>query len=211
MNIDWFVQDSWKATKKLTLEIGLRVAYFTPWEQTDGQQSSFALGRYQASAAPVLYRPGLQGTTRVAVNPLTGQTLNAVYIGAFGRRRETLGNGFVTTRDGNYPAGFYEKSPELLQPRFGFAYDVFGTGKSGSRGGFGKTNQLVRYEPSSATAPISFNPRIYNGNLSNFLNATGVLSPGGATGHDRYLKPADPGNISLGVQQNVGFGTVVRK
>jgi len=209
VNIDWFVQDSWKVTKKLTLEIGLRVAYFTPWVQTDGLQSSFALGRYKPSDAPVLYQPGLSGTTRVAVNPLTGQTLTNAYVGTFVPNTGNPGNGYVTTRDGNYPPGFYEKSPELLQPRFGFAYDVFGNGRTAVRGGFAKTNQLVRYEPQSAAAPISFNPRVYNQNLGTFLNATGVLSPGNATGHDRYLKSPDYYNISLGVQQNIGFSTVL--
>ena len=57
VNIDWFVQDSWKVTRRLTLELGLRVAYFTPWDQTDGQQSSFALERYNPAKTPVLYSP----------------------------------------------------------------------------------------------------------------------------------------------------------
>ncbi len=208
-NIDWFVQDSWKVTKTLTLEIGLRVAYFTPWEQTDGLQSSFALGRYKRSDAPVQYRPALVNGVRVAVNPLTNQILNQVFVEKFVPGTGNPGNGFVTTRDGNYPSGFYEKSPELLQPRFGFAYDVFGTGRTAVRGGFSKDNQLVRYEPQSAGAPISFSPTIYNGNLSTFLAGGGVLSPGGATGHDRFLKAPDFYNISLGVQQNLGFSTVL--
>ena len=209
VNIDWFVQDSWKVAKNLTLEIGLRVAYFTPWDQTDGLQSSFALGRYKRSDAPLQYRPALVNGARVAVNPLTGEVLNQVFVEKFVPNTGNPGNGFVTTRDGNYPAGFYEKSPELLQPRFGFAYDVFGTGKTAIRGGFAKTNQLVRYEPQSAGAPISFSPTVYNGNLGTFLGAGGILAPGNATGHDRFLKAPDYYNISLGVQQNIGFSTVI--
>jgi hypothetical protein len=209
VNIDWFVQDSWKVTQRLTLELGLRSAYFTPWEQTDGQQSYFALERYNPANAPVLYRPGLQGTTRVAVNPLTGETLNAAYIERFVPGTGDPSNGTVTTRDGNYPEGFYEKSGQLLQPRFGFALDVFGNGRTALRGGFAKTNQLVRFEPRSALAPISFNPTIFNGNLDTFRNASGVLSPGNAIAHDRYLKAPDYYNISLGIQQNIGFGTVL--
>ena len=208
-NIDWFVQDSWKVAKNLTLEIGLRVAYFTPWDQTDGLQSSFALGRYKRSDAPLQYRPALLNGVRVAVNPQTGEVLNQVFVEKFVPNTGNPGNGFVTTRDGNYPSGFYEKSPELLQPRFGFAYDLFGTGKTAIRGGFAKTNQLVRYEPQSAGAPISFSPTIYNGNLGTFLGAGGILAPGNATGHDRFLKAPDYYNISLGVQQYIGFSTVI--
>ena len=209
VNIDWFVQDSWKVSRRLTLEIGLRVAYYTPWNQTDGQQSSFALQRYNPAKAPILYRPGLMGNTRIAVNPLTGQTEPVAYIGAFVPNSGDISNGYVTTRDGNYPAGFYEKSGELLQPRFGFALDLFGNGKTAVRGGFSKTNQLVRYEPTSALAPISYNPTIFNQNLDTFLNATGVLSPGNATAHDRYLKAPDFYNITFGIQQNIGFSTVL--
>jgi hypothetical protein len=35
------------------------------------------------------------------------------------------------------------------------------------------------------------------------------LSPGSAIAHDRYLKAPDYYNLSLGVQQNIGFGTVL--
>jgi hypothetical protein len=209
VNIDWFAQDSWKVTRRLTLELGLRVAYFTPWDQTDGLQSSWAIDRYNAGDAPVLYQPGLDGSRRVAVNPLTGEKLNLAFIGAFVPGTGDVANGYVTTRDGDYPAGFYEKSGEMFQPRFGFAFDVFGDGKTAVRGGFGLMNQLVTYEPRNAGPPISFEPTVYNQSLDTFLNSEGVLSPGNAISHDRNFKAPGIYNMSLGIQHNVGFGTVL--
>jgi hypothetical protein len=209
VNIDWFAQDSWKVTNRFTLELGLRVAYFTPWDQTDGLQSSWALSRYNPSSTPLLFQPGLDGSTRVAVNPLTGETLNSAFIGAFVPGTGDVSNGFVTTRDPNYPAGFYEKSGEMFQPRFGFAFDVFGDGKTAVRGGFGLMNQLVTYEPRNAGPPISFEPVVYNQSLDTFLNSEGVLSPGNAISHDRNFKAPGIYNMTLGVQHNVGFGTVL--
>ena len=73
INIDWYVQDSWKVTKRLTLELGLRTAYYTPWCQWDGQQSSLALERYNPAKAPTLFRPTATSAGRRAINPLTAK------------------------------------------------------------------------------------------------------------------------------------------
>jgi hypothetical protein len=114
----------------------------------------------------------------------------------------------VTSRDPNYPKAFHVPK-QLLQPRLGFAWDVFGNGKTAIRGGFGMFNQLIRSEPSSNQPPISFNPVLYYGNLGTFLGASGVLFPGSASGWD--INTMQPGNynITFGIQQNIGYGVVL--
>ena len=209
INFDWYVQDSWKVSKTLTIELGLRSAYYTPYYQWDGQNTGWALGRWSRSKAPQLYQPGMANGQRVAINPVTGQATYAALIGGIVPGTGDPGNGFVTTRDGNYPVGFYEKPPELFQPRFGFAWDVFGNGKTAVRGGFAKFNQILRYEPQSAGAPISYTPMVYYGSLSTFLGSSGTVFPSSGTGYDRYMKSPNFYNVSLGVQQDIGFSTLL--
>ncbi len=197
--------------KNFTLELGLRTAYYTPWYQWDGQNTAWAMGRYNSAKAPTLYRPGLDPATgkRAAVNPLTGATTFAALISGIVPGTGDPANGFVTTRDGNYPVGFYEKSGEMFQPRFGFAWDVFGNGKTALRGGFAMFNQLLRWEPQSAGAPIAFTPTLYYDSLSTFLNASGTIFPTTATGHERYLKAPGYYDLTLGVQHNMGAGILL--
>jgi len=209
INVDWYVQDSWKVNKRLTLELGMRVAYFTPWWGWHGTSTSFAPERYDRSKAPLLYQPVISNGVRSARNPVNGQILPVAFIGAFVPGTGDPGNGTVTSADKNYPRGFYENAGELLQPRFGFAYDVFGEGKTAIRGGYSLQHQSARYEPGAAGAPINYTPLYYFGSLDTFLNASGTLSPGTVTGHVKDRKTPAIHNISFGIQHDLGKGTVM--
>lgn len=208
-NIDWYVQDSWKVSRRLTVELGLRVAYITPYKQPDGNLSAFALSRYSVSQAPVLFQPTLVSGKRLALNPLTGQTAPAVLIGAYVPGSGNPANGMVTAKDPNYPSTFMINPGELLQPRFGFAWDVFGNGKTALRLGFSKLNQIVRSENVANQPPIAYTPIIYYSSLANFLGAGGYVVPGSVSGWDLHNKQPNIYNLTFGIQQSVGFGTVV--
>jgi hypothetical protein len=208
-NIDWYLQDSWKVSRRLTLELGLRLAYATMYQELDGNTASFSLARYNPKQAPLLYQPVMVGTTRMALNPLTGQTTYAVLIGGNVPGSGNTANGMVTSRDPNYPVAFVNNPGEMLQPRVGLAWDVFGTGKTAVRLGFGMFNSMVRTEPQSTQAPISYTPAIYYGSFNTLLSATGTLFPGSTSGWDVNSKPPGSYNMTFGIQHQIGFATIM--
>lgn len=217
VNIDWFVQDTWRVRRNVTLEIGMRVAYYTPWDPWHGFATAFSLERFDPAKAPVLFRPAClgaspcSGANRVALNPITGQTTFGALLGgpSYVPGTGDPANGTVVAGDPNYPAGFINKSGELFQPRFGFSWDVFGNGRTAVRGGYGMQHQLLRYEPQAAGAPLNYTPVFYYGNLDTFLSNSGFLSPGSVTGFEKDRKTPSIQNISLGIQHSLGFETVL--
>jgi len=51
---EFFVQDTWRTTPKLTLDYGLRLAWYTQYRHESGGASAFSLERYDPAKAPRL-------------------------------------------------------------------------------------------------------------------------------------------------------------
>ena len=111
-----FFQDDWKATPRLTFNLGLRYDYFGPTTETQGHFVGFD--------------PSKAVTTPIV--PACGNTCGVAVTG-----------GYVQAGNGNL-AGFPKINDSLVNPnyknfgpRIGFAYQLTDNGKAVLRGGYG--------------------------------------------------------------------------
>lgn len=120
-----YAQDDWRATRKLTVNAGLRWVYFSPNTSSGDQVSSFNASQYNAAQAPVVTLGGGL-VTSAAGTPVTatGTTAN-------------LTNGLVFAGQNGTPDGFFTATKKNFAPRVGFAYDLTGDGKTSLRAGYG--------------------------------------------------------------------------
>ena len=126
-DVDFYATDSWKVTKKLTLDYGFRLGHLGPWQDDHG------LGL--AVWDPALYT--------AQTTPVLTQILS--YTGASGMGIETKVNvpglaspGFKWHAvDNTVPNSGAGSRAVFFSPRFGLAYDVYGDGKTMVRGGIG--------------------------------------------------------------------------
>ncbi len=146
-NNDFYLQDNWKATRKLTLDMGLRFVHNGPQYDSREQLSNFFPNLWQASQAPQLFQPGClvaqaagaacSAANRVAVNPVTGASLGidtSSIIGDIVPNTGNLLNGIVSAGKGIQKSNYSE--PLLVYgPRFGAAYAL--SDKIVFRGGIG--------------------------------------------------------------------------
>jgi hypothetical protein len=214
LQAEWYVQDTWRAANRLTLDYGMRFLWFTPYWQANERTAAFVPDRWDPANAPRMYQPARINNQNVALDPVTGQTLNQVYIGTFVPGSGDPANGMVSASDRSYPRGFRDNPGIHAEPRLGLAYDLFGNGKTRLHAGAGLFHQATLGGGSQGNlqGPPNFNEvTIYYNTLADFMAPGTTLTqrPVSVRGLERDAKTPSATRWTAGVQQDIGWGTIV--
>ena len=205
-NVEWFVQDSWRVRRNVTIDAGIRFYRIGPSRSVGDQLAVFLPEQYDAAQAPLLIQPVSTPQGRRGLNPLTGEILPAVKIGTF-----VPGSGNVSNGIQVYDEGILDTPAIQVAPRIGIAWDVTGDGKTAIRGGFGVFPD--RFNDDIVLQHVELSPLVNTptANYTTIAELTSTpLSLSPATARTLYAdyKPQYTYNYSVGIQRDLGFSFV---
>ena len=193
--LEFYIQDTWKLTPRLTLDYGMRFAWIPPQYDDDNQIALFDPASYDPANA-------------VTIDPNSGAIIP-----------EDGGNplnGMRFANNGTLPKGGWDSRGIMAEPRIGFAYDVFSNNKTILRGGFGMMhdrtqgnlifNTVFNNPAVVQTASVSANNVVNLPTLQGSFG-NGVLS--NVLGASRDGKVPTVYSFSLGVQHELGRDTTL--
>jgi hypothetical protein len=151
-----YFQDQWKVTRRLTVTLGVRWMDMPGTNNQRGLEAIFNPALYSLAAAPIVNNNGTITTTAnySATNGLMFNGVNGV------------------------PLNFTTEHWSYWSPSAGFAWDLFGDGKTALRGGYGISYDNQPYQSFCANACAVNPPLIQTTNLvtPSFPNPIGAAS-----------------------------------
>jgi hypothetical protein len=148
--LEAYLQDTWKVTNRLTLDLGVRATHQQPEHDEFERMLNFFPELWNRNAAPLLYvptcvngAPTCASHLRTAKHPITGQVLESP-----GLPTTAAAIGTIIPDSGDVYAGLrlggdgivdeaYGWPTFIFAPRFGMAYDLTGRQRVVLRGGAG--------------------------------------------------------------------------
>ena len=209
---EFYAQDSWRVNRKLSLELGLRHNIVPPINNPLGNSSTFLPHRFDPAKAPQV------SPADGSFAPNTGDPYNGLAI---------LGSGFPAAGKGRIlqvddpslqrlfiglPPGGNQTPYHDFGPRFGFAYDPFGRGKTSVRGGFGLFYDRLEHDSMIGTTqnpPFNVSANIFDGNIDNPAGGTSRSFPPNLTGLPIQAKTPRVMSFNLGVQQELPHSVIL--
>jgi len=165
-----FVQDDWKASKRLTIQLGMRFTHFQPWYDRLGD--GFTIFNQSLYSPPT-------ATSNCAASP--------TFCGFDWHKK-----------DASVPVTGFPSRALFYQPRFSAAYDLFGSGKSVLRGSWGRyyfhTGQFTTGLETAAgvtTVGLGNNVSINGANQPLFASELDSLNVAGTPSSPGALDPKD--------------------
>lgn len=201
-----YFNDNWHVTPRLTLNLGVRYDVLPHTYERFNHMSNFVAADYNQAQAPIFNPDGSLDPNGPGFTTPPGFT-NPSYM-----------NGVKLAGLDGFPPGLVKNDWKTLEPRIGFATDLFGNGKTVLRGGFGLFYERLEGGDTyqlDANTPFAYQPSVtsvyFSDPSTSAINGAKAARPtfpatiGALAFH--YPIPATA-EYSLGIQRQIGNRTV---